>query len=183
LNLFIAGIRRRVAATGTTERIKRRFIMKPCPVCQAENADDAEYCQDCGNEMTADATASASSDTGSLSDTAEEETPGALSEPHLVVVSSGTKIPLRKKESIIGREDPISNIFPDIDTTPFGGLEGGVSRRHARIYQQGGVYYIEDMNSTNYTLVNKQKVDPANGQKLAAGDEIRLGRVAFMFML
>ncbi len=104
-------------------------------------------------------------------------------EPHLVVVSTGDKILLTKQEAIVGREDPISSIFPDIDTTPFGGLEGGVSRKHARVYEKDGSYYIEDLNSTNYTLINKQKVDPSTSQSLAAGDEIRLGRVALLFML
>ena len=104
-------------------------------------------------------------------------------EPHLVVVSTGEKILLTEQEAIIGREDPISSIFPDIDTTPFGGLEGGVSRKHARGYEKDGSYYIEDLNSTNNTLINKQKVDPSSSQPLAAGDEIRLGRVALLFML
>ncbi|MEE2994115.1 MAG: FHA domain-containing protein [Gemmatimonadota bacterium] len=104
-------------------------------------------------------------------------------EPHLVVVSTGEKILLTEQEAIIGREDPISSIFPDIDTTPFGGLEGGVSRKHARVYEKDGSYYIEDLNSTNYTLINKQKVDPSSSQPLAAGDEIRLGRVALLFTL
>lgn len=104
-------------------------------------------------------------------------------EPHLVVVSTGDKILLTKQEAIIGREDPISSIFPDIDTTPFGGLEGGVSRKHARVYEKDGAYYIEDLNSTNYTLINKQKMDPSSSRPLAAGDEIRLGRVALLFML
>ena len=104
-------------------------------------------------------------------------------EPHLVVVSTGEKILLTEQEAIIGREDPISSIFPDIDTTPFGGLEGGVSRKHARVYEKDGSYYIEDLNSTNYTLINKQKVDPSSSQPLVADDEIRLGRVALLFML
>jgi len=116
----------------------------------------------------------------------EEDSEGHAGEariidPHLVVVSTGEKILLTEQEAIIGREDPISSIFPDIDTTPFGGLEGGVSRKHARVYEKDGSYYIEDLNSTNYTLINKQKVDPSSSQPLAAGDEIRLGRVALLF--
>lgn len=102
---------------------------------------------------------------------------------YLVVVSTGDKIPLVNPETVIGREDPISNIFPDIDTTPFGGLEGGVSRKHAKITQVDDQYHIEDLSSTNYTLVNKEKLEPATPRKLAAGDEIRLGRVALLFML
>ncbi|MBT5873183.1 MAG: FHA domain-containing protein [Candidatus Latescibacteria bacterium] len=106
-----------------------------------------------------------------------------LEGPYLVVVTTGDKIPLTKPEMVIGREDPISNIFPDIDTTPFGGLEGGVSRKHAKLIESAGQYSIEDLNSTNYTLVNKEKQEPSAARPLVAGDEIRLGRVAMLFML
>lgn len=168
--------------------------MKLCPVCQAENTDDAAYCQDCGADMSAavpsaagvavavDATASAAP--AATAPEPDEAVAAVVSSgPHLVVVSTGQAHMLTKKETIVGREDPTSNIFPDIDTSGFGGLEGGVSRKHARIYEQDGAYFVEDLNSTNYTLVNKEKVAPGTARQLAAGDEIRFGRVAFLFML
>lgn len=172
--------------------------MKNCPVCQAENTDDVAYCQDCGADLSGVAAvastpgASVAAPSAPLSSADEGlETLAAIrktgstasSGPHLVVASTGQSVLLTKAESIIGREDPTSGIFPDIDTSTFGGLEGGVSRKHARIYEQNGTYFIEDLNSTNYTLVNKQKVAPAVAQQLAAGDEIRLGRVSLLFML
>lgn len=185
--------------------------MKICSVCGTQNDDAVDYCKDCGADLsgvapdqeeidvietpveavepfeveevaddveTVDAEPVEVTDASSPEDTETPDT-GA----YLVVVSTGDKISLVNPETIIGREDPISNIFPDIDTTPFGGLEGGVSRKHAKITQEDDQYHIEDLSSTNYTLVNKEKLEPATPRKLAAGDEIRLGRVALLFML
>lgn len=174
--------------------------MKNCPVCQAENTDDVAYCQDCGADLSGVAAAASTPEATVAAPSAPLSSAGpdegletlaailktgstASSGPHLVVASTGQSLMLTKRESVIGREDPTSGIFPDIDTSTFGGLEGGVSRKHARIYEQNGTYFIEDLNSTNYTLVNKQKVLPAVAQALAAGDEVRLGRISLLFML
>ncbi|MDZ7261298.1 MAG: FHA domain-containing protein, partial [candidate division KSB1 bacterium] len=90
------------------------------------------------------------------------------------------EIPLPQKlEVIIGREDPASNIFPDIDTTTYGGNLCGVSRRHARIVLQGNQYFIEDLNSVNSTFVNKIKLAPKQRFPLNDGDELILGRLKF----
>ena len=86
-----------------------------------------------------------------------------------------------KSESLIGREDRVSNIYPDVDLTAHGGEEGGVSRLHAKIFLQGGQYMIEDQNSTNFTFVNRQKLAPKTPTPIKEGDEIRLGRVALLF--
>ena len=62
---------------------------------------------------------------------------------------------------VIGREDPFSEVFPDLDLTDFGGADGGVSRKHAVIHRAGDSgYTIEDMGSTNGTYVNKKRVQP-----------------------
>jgi pSer/pThr/pTyr-binding forkhead associated (FHA) protein len=88
-----------------------------------------------------------------------------------------------KDEILLGREDPVSGIFPDIDLTPHGGEEGGVSRRHARIVLEGGTFYIVDLNSTNLTYVNRQRLAPDTRQPLKDGDDIRCGRVSLVFKL
>ena len=50
---------------------------------------------------------------------------------------------------------------------------------HARIYLRAGRYYVEDMNSTNGTLLNDATV---NGEaELAPGDLIRIGDTEFRF--
>ena len=47
-------------------------------------------------------------------------------------------VPSGKQIVVIGREDPVSGIFPDIDLDPHGGHEAGVGRRHAQLVLQGG---------------------------------------------
>ena len=90
-------------------------------------------------------------------------------------------LPAGRPEILIGREDPVSNVFPDVDLTDHGGDEGGVSRRHARILSQGGQFYLEDLNSTNHTYVNQQKLTPGQPHPLSNGDEIRFGQVRLTF--
>jgi pSer/pThr/pTyr-binding forkhead associated (FHA) protein len=98
-----------------------------------------------------------------------------------VFAASGAEIPLPAGDELfIGREDPISGIYPEVDLTPHGGEDGGVSRRHARIIVEGGNYFVEDLDSTNFTFVNKQKVAPKTRQPVNDGDEIRCGRVAMI---
>lgn len=105
--------------------------------------------------------------------------------PRLVVQASGATLTLApgKNEYLIGREDPVSGSFPDVDLVPYGGEEGGVSRRHAQIVRRGDQFLIEDLSSVNYTFVNRQKVAPGAPQPLQDGDEIRLGRVVLQFKL
>jgi len=90
-------------------------------------------------------------------------------------------IPQGKTEIIVGREDPVSGVFPEVDLTDHGGDEGGVSRRHARIFVQGTQTLIEDLNSTNYTYVNQQRLTPGQPHPLNDGDEVRFGRVKLNF--
>jgi pSer/pThr/pTyr-binding forkhead associated (FHA) protein len=101
------------------------------------------------------------------------------------LVVSGTNVtlpfPPGKSEFIIGREDPVSGVFPEIDLTDHGGDEGGVSRQHARIFLQGSQVLIEDLNSTNYTYVNQQRLTPGQPQPLNDGDEVRFGRVKLVY--
>ncbi len=89
--------------------------------------------------------------------------------------------PPGKTEIFVGREDSINNIFPDVDLTDLGGDEGGVSRRHARIFVQGAQVFIEDLNSTNHTYVNQQRLTPGQAQALNSGDEVWLGWMKLNF--
>lgn len=59
--------------------------------------------------------------------------------------------------------------------------EASVSRMHARITMEKGVAYLEDLNSTNGTFKNGLRLQPYEKRKLDEGDEIKCGRVAFIF--
>lgn len=100
-----------------------------------------------------------------------------------VVQPTGASIPVPsgKNEIVIGREDPVSNVFPDIDLGRYGGDEGGVSRRHARLTIQGAQCFLEDLKTVNHTYVNKQQLQPGVKQPLNNGDELRFGRIIVNF--
>jgi pSer/pThr/pTyr-binding forkhead associated (FHA) protein len=102
--------------------------------------------------------------------------------PQLVVEADNSTFDLAgKSEVVIGREDPVSNIYPDVDLTPHGGEDGGVSRVHAKLLVNNGQYLLEDQNSTNFTYLNRQRLQPKVPTPVKDGDEIRLGRVSLRF--
>ena len=106
----------------------------------------------------------------------------AAARARLVVASSGFEIALPVVEAVVvGREDPFSGSFPEVDLTPHGGEEGGVSRGHLKIVRTAGGFEIEDLNSTNFTLVNRQKLTPEARVPLVDGSEILVGRVKLIF--
>ena len=160
------------------------------------NPDGSLFCDDCGERLdpaNAGPAVATAPDAGAPDPAAYSPpsyTPPAgnpapvatAAAPKLVVESDGKTFDLAgKSEILIGREDPISNIYPDVDLTPHGGEDGGVSRLHAKIFLQGNQYMIEDENSTNFTFVNKQKLAPKTPTPINNGDEIRLGRVVLKF--
>jgi len=115
-----------------------------------------------------------------------EETSEALGEDvtsplalKLTIPDSGddVEVPLTKEEVSIGRLDPASGSFPDVDLTSYGGLEGGVSRRHANIIRRGSEVFIEDLGSINGTFLNRKKLTPYLPEALKNGDELRLGKL------
>ncbi|RPI58784.1 MAG: zinc-ribbon domain-containing protein [Chloroflexi bacterium] len=155
-----------------------------CPACGAEISPEDTFCSSCGFALKAVPAAQGAAPAPALAPTpmpGPVATPSAGG-PRLVVSASGAEIPLPgKAEIVVGREDPVSGIYPDVDLTPHGGEEGGVSRRHARIVAEGGNYYVVDLDSTNFTFVNKQKLAPGTRQQVQPGEEIRFGRVAVVF--
>lgn len=140
-----------------------------CKQCQMENIEGALFCEECGSQLEA---------AGKLKDSAVESSGAGTA---LVFTSPGggtLEIPT-KDEVVIGREDPISEVCPDVDLTGLGGMENGVSRRHAVIHRSGGDYTVEDMGSTNGTYVNKKRIQPHVPQAIKPGDEVRFGKLAF----
>jgi two-component system, cell cycle response regulator len=84
-----------------------------------------------------------------------------------VVVLAGTNVGemyrLEGVEVVVGRASN-ANIRLNDD---------GISRRHARIFGEGGKYLIEDLGSANGTLVNGLRI--GGRHVLEDGDKIRLG--------
>ncbi len=80
---------------------------------------------------------------------------------------------------VVGRSDPVANFYPDLDLTPYGGQEGGVSRRHATIVQveDERALYLEDLGGVNGTRINGFSLEPRRRYRLRDGDELEFGEI------
>lgn len=167
-----------VAAPALPQAAAPALPMLVCSNCGVQLEPDSSFCDMCGapvNKAPSATPAPAPASTPTDSEMAVQCC--------LVVQDTNATLPFPsgKTEIIVGREDLVSGIFPAIDLTDHGGDEGGVSRQHARILIQGDQVSIQDLNSTNYTYVNQERLIPEQPYQLNAGDEIRLGRVKLNF--
>ena len=96
----------------------------------------------------------------------------------LVVVSSGQSIPLTGELMVVGRQDPILGIFPEINLP-----DKTVGRRHAYLRHQHGTYTVEDLNALNKTRLNGVTLTPHEEHTLKDGDMLRFGSVEVRFEL
>jgi hypothetical protein len=150
-----------------------------CGTCGAINLAGEAFCSNCGSMLGAPAPVAAN--VAPVGASASAVAAPALT-ARLVVEADNQEFDLSGKDNIlIGREDAVSNIYPDVDLTPHGGEEGGVSRLHARIFYDNGQYMLEDENSTNFTYLNRQKLAGKTPTALHDNDEVRLGRVLLRF--
>lgn len=94
---------------------------------------------------------------------------------------------LQKDESLIGRRDPMSNIFPEVDLSKYD-PQTKISRRHAKIWRDGTAFMLEDLGSSNGTLVegasaNVSRLPAHQPFKLTSGDHIRIGDTSLQFVV
>lgn len=93
----------------------------------------------------------------------------------LVRKKNGESVSITKALFTIGKERAkVDFCIPD---------NNSISRNHANIICKGGIYYLVDKNSTNYTFVNGNKITPNQEVKLNSGDKIRLADEEFEFRL
>jgi hypothetical protein len=86
----------------------------------------------------------------------------------LVVDGPGTRHELTTGRNVIGRGTDADIRLPDT----------GVSRKHVDVVLDGGTAYVEDLGSTNGTLVNGRRT---TRQALADGDVIRIGHSVLVY--
>jgi len=144
-----------------------------CGFCGGRIAGDDVFCAHCGSKQPlagADSSASLSART-----TAK------------LIVAGTTELDasflLQKDSNLVGRTDPLSNIFPEIDLSKFD-PNTKVSRRHARIWREGTSFLVEDLGSVNGTVINDIiHLEPRQPRALDSGDRIRLGETTLHFLL
>jgi len=167
------------------------------------NDPEWEFCGHCGAELTgiaqppvqpvkpAESIASSKIVEPSVAEPAKpESSPSATPavpgiKAKLVVIQTGRvgqEFDITKDSTEIGRLDPDSGVWPDIDLTQ-DDPGSQVSRRHARIFFTDDKYFIEDLGSTNGTFVNKgPRLAQGVPQELKSGDEIIMGRTFLSFL-
>ena len=89
-------------------------------------------------------------------------------QPRSLVVTqgrlSGTSLPLRESGTVIGRNPECALVLED----------DFASGRHARIYQSEGVWFAEDLGSTNGTFLGDQRL--TGPVRVEAGSALRIGK-------
>lgn len=77
----------------------------------------------------------------------------------------------------LGRSDPRTRTRVDLDLTPYGALDRGVSREHVRMHIEDGKLYVTDLGSTNGTFLANVRLEANTPTALRKGDELLLGRL------
>ncbi len=147
-----------------------------CYICGEKIGADDVYCAHCGNRQPV-------SGAGVPPSTASRVRAQLM-------VMGGTEpkpFPINKDSVLIGRTDPQTGIFPEIDLTMYD-PETKVSRRHARIYREGEKYLVEDLGSVNGTVLNSpsgnsQRLNTRTPRVLTTGDELKVGSTILRFQI
>jgi sulfite reductase (NADPH) flavoprotein alpha-component len=84
----------------------------------------------------------------------------------------GTTTPITKHQVVIGRDTAMADVVVE---------DGLVSRRHARISWMAVEYVIEDLNSSNGTILNGELL--TGPHPLKSGDRIGVGQTTVLFQV
>jgi serine/threonine-protein kinase len=145
-----------------------------CGFCGGRIAADDIFCAHCGARQP-------------MSGLGSSATLTAARPTAKLVVAGTTELDasfvLQKDNNLLGRTDPHSNVFPEIDLSRFD-PETKVSRRHARIWREGETFLVEDLGSVNGTVINDSvRLAPRQPRVLDSGDKLRLGETTLHFLL
>lgn len=163
--------------------------MITCPYCGHQDREGVLFCEECGRNLNSPA-----ENTINLTSTKKLESTIAnlqtkvtwgtarFGQDAMIIIhirDVADPIIVRPGEKlVIGRADSTSTKRPDLDLTPYGALEKGVSRIHAAISRSDeDTLTIVDLSSANGTHLNGQRLVPDQPRILRDGDEIRLGKL------
>lgn len=94
---------------------------------------------------------------------------------------------LEREVNFVGRRDPVANIFPEVDLSRFD-PQTKISRRHARIWRDGSLFLVEDLGSSNGTILLRSsnetlRLPPHSPFSIKHGDRLRLGDTLLHFLI
>jgi hypothetical protein len=110
--------------------------------------------------------------------------PGTYAQPATLTVYVNREPVFRHEietdETLIGRKDPVSDAYPDLDLTDYD-ADSHVSRKHAYIYRQNKNYTLYAVSNAG-TQLNDELLDLGDRRSLSDGDVIILaGKLAMKF--
>ena len=108
----------------------------------------------------------------------QQTPPPKKKQARLLVSASGQAITLARDLMVVGRQDPVLGIFPEINLA-----DKTVGRRHAYLRNQHGQFTVEDLNALNKTRLNGEILTPYEERMLKDGDILRFGSVEVRFEL
>ncbi len=163
--------------------------MQDCPHCGKENADADAYCYSCGHillsELQIDGT------TSKLEEVYENIEPQRRWGTAYFDRRAGLRLTFRDTNDVlevtVGARVVIGRTYvaddggevADIDLTPYGAVDKGVSRVHLTLEREHDTIIVTDLNSSNYTFLNGQRLMPHEPRILRDNDELRLGHLVF----
>lgn len=159
-----------------------------CPVCKFKNPPDAQVCIYCKaplpDQHSRTTTETGVRDTRTLSKV--EDLIGKATAPangiSIFLLDNASPIAIiTDQQFVLGRamEDFGERI---IDLIPYGGFDLGVSRKHCMIQKTDNTYEIIDLDSTNGTWIQEQRLVPQKVYPLPNGTLVRLGRMRLVFI-
>jgi pSer/pThr/pTyr-binding forkhead associated (FHA) protein len=158
--------------------------MLVCAHCAHQNLEGSLFCDICGESLAPNITSTATKRLDSASgDLIAKATWGTarFGEDATITLrvrdSSDTIVLQPNRQTFLGRIDAGNTRQPDIDLTPYGGVDKGVSRLHAVISRSEDTLTLVDLRSANGTHLNGQRLVPDQPRVLRDGDEIRLGKL------
>lgn len=168
--------------------------MIKCPKCDAIYPLNTLFCSECGEYLS---TQGRTTTAIRFADATDDETPctpddyaqdacadqSELTESGESVTLLIGETPQRitvplKNDLLLGRLDPINNNYPDVNLAAYGGMDQGVSRRHARILYNDGSLQIEDLGSVNGSTLNGIPLTPYAAHPLVSGDVLQVGKLS-----
>jgi pSer/pThr/pTyr-binding forkhead associated (FHA) protein len=131
-----------------------------CPVCGVRDPEVGVLCEECRDELSSP-----------IRITPEQIILRIVRPTDAALLDPWGRVHLLEARTIVGRQ---------IDSQGLAILEPSVSRHHAHLTLDNGVWTLRDLGSANGTFHNDQLIETA--VPVASGDRIRFGHIAFYIL-
>jgi pSer/pThr/pTyr-binding forkhead associated (FHA) protein len=87
------------------------------------------------------------------------------------------------KEVLLGRSHASNQVQPEVDLTLYGATSSGTSRVHAAIGHDEHGWWLKDLNSSNGTWVDGERLAPHVPRRLHATSQVFLAKLEIQVIL